>query len=84
MLLTQDRLEAVMNLLRNGLLMRKTEPRRRTVLTEKLAFPCGLSAEFITLSRETPNPQRPLMRTAVFFLEWLGALRVVVSLEVFF
>jgi hypothetical protein len=39
-----------MNLLRNGLLMQKTEPRRRTVLTEKVAFPCGLSAEFITLS----------------------------------
>jgi hypothetical protein len=43
-----------MNLLRNGLLMRKTEPRRRTVLTEKVASPCGLSAEFITLSRLSP------------------------------
>jgi hypothetical protein len=41
-----------MNWLRNGLLMRKTELRRSTDLTEKIAFPCGLSAEFITLSRD--------------------------------
>jgi len=34
-------LEAVMNLLRNGLLMRKTGDRRRTDLTEKFAFLCG-------------------------------------------
>jgi hypothetical protein len=39
-----------MNLLRNGLLMLKTKPRRRTDITEKVAFLCGLSAEFITLS----------------------------------
>jgi hypothetical protein len=46
--------EAVMNLLRNGLLMLKTKPRRRNDLTEKFAFLCGLSAEFITLSNERP------------------------------
>ena len=40
-----------MNLLRNGLLMRKTEDRRRTELTETFAFQCGCSAEFITRSR---------------------------------
>jgi hypothetical protein len=34
-------LEAVMNLLRNGLLMRKTEDRGRTELTETFAFLCG-------------------------------------------
>src|SRR5215217_3426606 len=33
-------LEAVMNLLRNGLLMRKTGDRRRTELTETFAFLC--------------------------------------------
>jgi hypothetical protein len=51
-------LEAVMNLLRNGLLMRKTGDRRRTELTEKFAFLCGLSAEFITRSKGTDDPQR--------------------------
>jgi hypothetical protein len=45
-------LEAVMNLLRNGLLMPKTGDRWRTELTEKFAFLCGFSAEFITRSRE--------------------------------
>jgi hypothetical protein len=44
-------LEAVMNLLRNGLLMRKTGDRRRTELTETFAFLCGFSAEFITRSK---------------------------------
>jgi hypothetical protein len=39
-----------MNLLRNGLLMRKTEDRGRTELTETFAFLCGFSAEFITRS----------------------------------
>ena len=39
-----------MNLLRNGLLMRKTEDRGRTELTETFAFPCGFSAEFMTRS----------------------------------
>jgi hypothetical protein len=48
------RLEAVMNLLRNGLLMLKTKPRRRNDLTEEFAFLCGLSAEFITLSNLVP------------------------------
>jgi hypothetical protein len=43
-------LEAVMNLLRNGLLMRKTEPRGRTELTEIFAFLCGFPAQFITRS----------------------------------
>ncbi len=38
-----------MNSVRNSLLMRKTEPQRSTDLTEKVAFPCGLSAEFITI-----------------------------------
>src|SRR5215211_7325883 len=45
------RLEGVMNLLRNGLLMRKTGDRRRTDLTEESASQCGFSAEFITPSR---------------------------------
>jgi hypothetical protein len=40
-----------MNLLRNGLLMRKTGDRRRTELTETFAFLCGFPAEFITRSR---------------------------------
>jgi hypothetical protein len=40
-----------MNLLRNGLLMRKTGDRRRTELTETFAFLCGFSAEFITCSK---------------------------------
>ena len=40
-----------MNLLRNGLLMRKTGDRRRTDMTEICAFLCGFSVEFITLSR---------------------------------
>jgi hypothetical protein len=44
-------LEGVMNLLRNGLLMRKTGDRRRTDLTEESASQCGFSAEFITPSR---------------------------------
>jgi hypothetical protein len=43
-------LEAVMNLLRNSLLIRKTGDRRRSELTEKFAFLCGFSAEFITRS----------------------------------
>ena len=43
-----------MNLLRNGLLIRKTEPRQRTVLTEKVAFPCGLSAEFVIVANLLP------------------------------
>jgi hypothetical protein len=45
-------LEAVMDLLRNGLLMRKTGGRWRTELTEKFAFLGGLSAEFITRSSD--------------------------------
>jgi hypothetical protein len=49
-----DALEAVMNLLSNGLLMRKTEDRRRTELTETFAFLCGFSAEFITRSKPSP------------------------------
>src|SRR5215217_3568838 len=40
-----------MNLLRNGLLMRKTGDLRRTELTEESASQCGFSAEFITPSR---------------------------------
>src|SRR5215213_10010428 len=40
-----------MNLLRNGLLMRKTGDRRRTELTETFAFLCGFPAEFITRSK---------------------------------
>ncbi len=43
-------LEGVMNLLRNGLLMRKTGDRQRTELTEEFASQCGFSAEFITRS----------------------------------
>jgi hypothetical protein len=40
---------------------------------------------YLELLRETTRPrQRPLMRRAVFFLKWLGALGVVVALEVFF
>jgi hypothetical protein len=39
-----------MNLLRNGLLMRKTRDRRRTELTEESASQCGFSVEFITPS----------------------------------
>ena len=42
-----------MNLLRNGLLMRKTGDRRRSDMSEKYAFVCSFSAEFITLSRPT-------------------------------
>ena len=49
-------LEAVMNLLRNGLLMRKTGDRRRSDMSEKYAFVCGFSAEFITLSRPKAKP----------------------------
>jgi len=45
-------LEAVMNLLRNGLLMRKTGDRRRSDMSEKYAFVCSFSAEFITLSKD--------------------------------
>ena len=41
-----------MNLLRNGLLMRKTGYRRRIKLTEESASQCGFSAEFITPSSE--------------------------------
>ena len=44
-------LEAVMNLLRNGLLMRKTGDRGRTELTEESASQSGFSAEFVTRSR---------------------------------
>jgi hypothetical protein len=40
-----------MNLLSNGLLMRKTGSRRRTELAEGSASQCGFSAEFITRSR---------------------------------
>ena len=40
-----------MNLLKNDLLMRKTGDRRRTELTEESASQCGLSAEFITPSK---------------------------------
>jgi hypothetical protein len=39
-----------MNLLRNGLLMRKTGDLQRTKLTEESASQCGFSAEFITPS----------------------------------
>jgi hypothetical protein len=42
-----------MNLLRNGLLMRKTGDRRRPELTETFAFLCGIPAEFITRSKQT-------------------------------
>src|SRR5215207_585714 len=45
-----------MNLLRNDLLMRKTGDRRRTELTEESASQCGLSAEFITPSRDVLLP----------------------------
>src|SRR5215211_135669 len=48
-------LEAVMNLLRNSLLMRKTVDRRRTELTEIFAFLCGFPAEFITRSSHLPT-----------------------------
>ena len=41
-----------MNLLRNGLLMRKTGDRRRSDMSEKYAFVCSFSAEFITLSKD--------------------------------
>src|SRR5215207_629803 len=44
-----------MNLLRNGLLMRKTGDRRRTELAEESASQCGFSAEFITRS----SPKNP-------------------------
>jgi hypothetical protein len=45
-----------MNLLRNGLLMRKTGDQRRTEPTEESAFRCGFSAEFITRSSgESPK-----------------------------
>ena len=44
-----------MNLLRNGVLMRKTGDRRRTELTEESASQCGFSAEFITPSRARPR-----------------------------
>jgi len=40
-----------MNLLRNSLPMRKTRDRRKTELTEKPAFLCGFSVEFITRSK---------------------------------
>ena len=43
-----------MNLLRNSLLMRKPEDRRRTELTETFAFLCGFPAEFITRSKANP------------------------------
>jgi hypothetical protein len=43
-------------LLRKSLLMRKTEHRRSIDLTDKVAFPCGLFAEFISLSRERIVP----------------------------
>jgi len=46
-------LEGVMNLLRNGLLMRKTGDLQRTELTEESASQCGFSAEFITPSSTT-------------------------------
>jgi hypothetical protein len=39
-----------MDVLRNGLLMRKTGDRRRTELTETFTFLCGFPAEFITRS----------------------------------
>ena len=45
-------LEAVMNLPRNGLLVRKTGGRRRTELTEESSSQCGFSAEFITRSSD--------------------------------
>jgi hypothetical protein len=41
-----------MNLLRNGLLMRKNWDQRRTELTEESASQCGFSTEFITRSRK--------------------------------
>ena len=41
-----------MNLVRNGLLMRKTGNQRRTELTKESASQCGFSAEFITRSRQ--------------------------------
>ena len=55
-LLRRDVLEAVMNLLRNGLLMRKTGGRRRTDLMETFALLCGFSAEFITCSKKMASP----------------------------
>ena len=51
-----------MNLLRNGLLMRKTGDRRRIELTEESAFQCGFSAEFITPSRREPSKQATLVK----------------------
>jgi len=51
-----------MNLLRNSLLMRKTGDRRRTELTDKFAFLCGFSAEFITRSRHLVNSVRESSR----------------------
>jgi hypothetical protein len=55
-------LEAVMNFLRNGLLMRKTEDRRRTELTEESAFQYGFSAEFITRFHEKAKIVKPTWR----------------------
>ena len=49
-----------MNLLKNGLLMRKTGDRRRTELTETFAFLCRFSAEFITRSRGNTLGRDPL------------------------
>jgi hypothetical protein len=43
-----------MNSVRNGLLVRKTELLRSTDLIEKVAFPCGLSAEFVILANLLP------------------------------
>jgi hypothetical protein len=46
-----------MNSVRNGLLMRETGDRRRTELTEESASQCGFSAEFITRSKDDPDPK---------------------------
>jgi hypothetical protein len=60
-------LEAVMNLLRNSLLMRKTGDRRRTELTEIFAFLCGFPAEFITRSSAS-RVRAPTLRTRCLIL----------------
>src|SRR5215216_3851150 len=54
-----------MNLLRNGLLMRKTGDRRRTDLTEESASQCGFSAEFITSSSSPRSSFRHSSSSAV-------------------
>src|SRR5215207_11337933 len=68
-----------MNLLRNGLLMRKTGDRRRTELTEESASQCGFSAEFITRSRnrhlsfrESRTPEAGFPRISNTGCKWVS------------